>query len=171
MPVHDNCNANTDSDTYLGNIYTTTRIVRGIIFKRSDDFEALRPPGRTALLGLIPLAERSDKIRHLYPWQSHLKKQIADFCVDRVKSEIEEAEYTSAKGVEAEYEGKEVLDEPNTMVEWISQKLAMIKDCAEDEDAEFLLLVNKEKFALQKAKEDIAGESDDVHKRTVKTTN
>jgi hypothetical protein len=159
---------------------------------------------------------------------STLEKQINDLrseCkelegkAERVKSEIEEAEYTSAKGVGAarlltegrgilvqkyqqkkkaereleavanhqkqvsagchhlrevlalvEYENEEVPGEPNTVLEWVHNKLIMIKEALENEDQEFVPLVNKETFARQKGREDAAAESDDIPRKTVRTT-
>jgi hypothetical protein len=155
-----------------------------------------------------------------------LEKQIADLRVecaeleartDRLKSQIEEAEYTSAKGVGGsrlmtegrsilvqkydqkkkaqreldavaqhqkqvsagchhlrevlnlmEFEGEEIPDEPNQVLVWVYNKLVIVKEALENEDQDYLSLVNKQTFALLKVKEDAVAESDDGHKRVAK---
>jgi hypothetical protein len=154
-----------------------------------------------------------------------LEKQITDLrgeCADlekqadRLKSQIEEAEYTSAKGIggsrlilegrgilderyedkkkaererEAvaqhqkqvgagchhlqeilalvEYDGEEVPEQPNGILVWVYSKLVELKEALENEDQDYLALVNKQVFALQKAKEDAALEPEE-HKKPVK---
>jgi hypothetical protein len=155
-----------------------------------------------------------------------LEKQIEDLrgeCVEleaqanRLKSQIEEAEYTSAKGVGSArliMEGQQILSqknedkkkaqreldavaehqkqinagchhlreilalvdfenegdlEPNAVLKWVYAKLVILKEGLENEDQEYLQLVNKETFALQKAKEDSAFEADEGHKKAAKT--
>jgi hypothetical protein len=141
-----------------------------------------------------------------------LEKQIEDLrseCADleiqaeRLKSQIEEAEYTSAKGVGTtrllaegrqsleerhsekrkaqreldavaehqkqvgagchhlreilaivEHDEEEIPDSPDAALEWVLKKIHILKEALENEDQEFLILVNKQTFALQKLKED-----------------
>jgi hypothetical protein len=157
-----------------------------------------------------------------------LEKQIADLRDDcekleeqmnRAKSEIEEAEYTSAKGVGVgrllaegqqilagkqiekrvakreletisqkqrqvtagchhlreimalvECEGEVVDESPAGLLKWIYEKLVILKEALQDEDPEYLPLINKQELALLKAKEDAAVTPDEPHKRTPKTS-
>lgn len=156
-----------------------------------------------------------------------LQKQIEDLKVacaelqkrsDRLKSEIEEAEYTSSKGVgcnrllaegkamlrnkqeqkkirqrelEAvarhqkqvssgcahlgevlsmvQTEDEQVSDRPDELLKWVKDKIITIRQALDNEDQEFLPMVNKTVFAQQKAKEDAMFEQDD-HKKAPKTT-
>ena len=157
-----------------------------------------------------------------------LQKQIEDLKVacaeltkrsDRLKSEIEEAEYTSSKGVggnrllseghsilnqkreekktkqrelEAvarhqksissgcahlaevlamvQLEDEEVGDGPDEVLKWVKSKITAIREALENEDQEFLPMVNKTVFAQQKAKEEAMFQPEDQKKVTKNTT-
>jgi hypothetical protein len=145
---------------------------------------------------------------------------------DRLKSQIEEAEYTSAKGVgtdrllaegrttlddkceqrkkaareleavsqhqkqvasgslhlrdmmslvegevvgEEEEEEEERSDEPKVVLQWIHGKVVQVQAALDNEDLDWLALVNKQNFALQKMREDAALDPDKPHQRTMKT--
>jgi hypothetical protein len=168
-----------------------------------------------------------DVLKERRETNSTLEKQIRDLrseCAvlevqaEHLRSQIEEAEYTSAKGVGGTRllaEGRDILgqrhderrkaqreldavadhqkqvgagchhlqeilaivqqedeetpDAPDAALEWVLNKIMALKEALENEDQEFLPLVNKQTFALLKLREDAAGEIKELHTRPLKT--
>jgi hypothetical protein len=68
-----------------------------------------------------------------------------------------------------EEEDAERADEPRLVLQWIRAKVELVQAALDNDDQDWLALVNKHNFALQKIKQDTPADPDALHRKSMKT--